>query len=387
MKTRRVVEGPLGDEVVQDAGLVGAQPVVGIGAQDTVLGVGVRRAGRGRRVGRGAGHGGHRTAGALLAVLGLLLAVPDLRAWPTGSPAAAKEKVVFHVGMLGEGVDSLNPFLGFQAPSYEMWGLTYDYLIGYTMKDMSPAPGLATKWTTSSDGKTWTFTVRSGVKFSDGVPLTAKDVAYTYNRILHGTRRAVELAVLPQRRHQGDRAERHDRRAEAEEAQRHAPAAADPDRARARLEERQREGDQDLQGRADRRQAGRRAPGRSGWSQGTADGSTFKFEANPDYWGGTPHIDEIDFQFYKNDDSAVQALIKGEIDFVEGITAARGQEPAEPGRDHRPQRQLAGLRRDRVQRRLGVGRDRRARRSATPTRPCSTRSSGTPSATRSTCRS
>jgi peptide/nickel transport system substrate-binding protein len=55
--------------------------------------------------------------------------------------------------------------------------------------------------------------------------------------------------------------------------------------------------------------------------QGTADGSTFKFEANPDYWGGAPHIDEVIFQFYKNDDSAVQALIKGEVDFVEGITA------------------------------------------------------------------
>jgi peptide/nickel transport system substrate-binding protein len=55
--------------------------------------------------------------------------------------------------------------------------------------------------------------------------------------------------------------------------------------------------------------------------QGTADGSTFKLEANPDYWGGAPHIDEIVFQFYKNDDSAVQALIKGEVDFVEGITA------------------------------------------------------------------
>jgi len=132
------------------------------------------------------GHGGHRTAGALLAVLGLLLA-SLISGLATSSPAAAKEKVVFHVGMLGEGVDSLNPFLGFQAPSYEMWGLTYDYLTGYTMKDMSPAPGLATKWTTSPDGRTWTFTVRSGVKFSDGVPLTAADVAYTYNRILHGT--------------------------------------------------------------------------------------------------------------------------------------------------------------------------------------------------------
>ena len=39
-----------------------------------------------------------------------------------------------------------------------MWALTYDYLVGYSMKDMSPEPGLATKWTTSPDGKTWTFT-------------------------------------------------------------------------------------------------------------------------------------------------------------------------------------------------------------------------------------
>jgi peptide/nickel transport system substrate-binding protein len=54
---------------------------------------------------------------------------------------------------------------------------------------------------------------------------------------------------------------------------------------------------------------------------GTADGQTFKFEANPDYWGGAPHIDEVIFQFYKNDDSAIQAMIKGEVDFVEGITA------------------------------------------------------------------
>ena len=179
MKTRRVVEGPLGDEVVQDAGFLGAKPVVGIGAQDPVLGMGVRRAGRGRW-GR---HGGHRTAGALLAVLGLLLA-SLISGFATSSPATAKEKVVFHVGMLGEGVDSLNPFLGFQAPSYEMWGLTYDYLVGYSMKDMSPEPDLASKWSTSPDGRTWTFTVRSGVTFSDGVPLTAADVAFTYNRIL-----------------------------------------------------------------------------------------------------------------------------------------------------------------------------------------------------------
>ena len=44
--------------------------------------------------------------------------------------------------------------------------------------------GLATDWTVSSDGLTWTFTIRKNAKWSDGVPLTAKDVAFTYNYIV-----------------------------------------------------------------------------------------------------------------------------------------------------------------------------------------------------------
>jgi peptide/nickel transport system substrate-binding protein len=54
---------------------------------------------------------------------------------------------------------------------------------------------------------------------------------------------------------------------------------------------------------------------------GTAGGSTFRFERNPHYWAGEPHVDEVDFQVYKSNDPAVQALIKGEVDFVEDITA------------------------------------------------------------------
>ena len=87
-----------------------------------------------------------------------------------------------------------------------MWALTYDYLVGYSMKDMSPGPGLARSLgRPRDDGKTWTFHIRDGVKWSDGVPLTAADVAYTYNRVLHGDGRGSELVVLPQRRHEGDR--------------------------------------------------------------------------------------------------------------------------------------------------------------------------------------
>jgi peptide/nickel transport system substrate-binding protein len=43
-------------------------------------------------------------------------------------------------------------------------------------------PSLAERWTVSSDGKTYTFYLRPGLKFSNGQPLTAEDVAWTLNR-------------------------------------------------------------------------------------------------------------------------------------------------------------------------------------------------------------
>ena len=59
--------------------------------------------------------------------------------------------------------------------------------------------------------------------------------------------------------------------------------------------------------------------------EGTAGGSTYRFEANPDYWKGAPHIDEVVFRVFKSEDPMVQALIKGEIDFAEGISALQVQ--------------------------------------------------------------
>ena len=51
-------------------------------------------------------------------------------------------------------------------------------------KDLAPAPDLAESWTTASDGLSWTFKLRSGVKWSDGKPFTADDVAFTFNDIV-----------------------------------------------------------------------------------------------------------------------------------------------------------------------------------------------------------
>lgn len=50
--------------------------------------------------------------------------------------------------------------------------LEYDY-------DIKPRPGLATEWSISPDGKTYTFKLRPNVKFHDGKPFTSADVAYS----------------------------------------------------------------------------------------------------------------------------------------------------------------------------------------------------------------
>ena len=43
-------------------------------------------------------------------------------------------------------------------------------------------PGLASSWKVSPDGKVMEFTLRKGVKFHSGDPLTAKDVVFTFER-------------------------------------------------------------------------------------------------------------------------------------------------------------------------------------------------------------
>ena len=50
--------------------------------------------------------------------------------------------------------------------------------------DSRPVPGLAQSWRTSLDGRKWTFTIREGVRWSDGRPLSASDIAFTYRTIM-----------------------------------------------------------------------------------------------------------------------------------------------------------------------------------------------------------
>ncbi|RYP82315.1 ABC transporter substrate-binding protein [Nocardioides guangzhouensis] len=238
-------------------------------------------------------------------------------------------------------VDSFSPFLGIEATSYEAWALTYDFMVGYAMEDMSPAPALAKEWTTSDDGLTWTFDIRDDVTWSDGKPLTARDIAYTYNRVLDGGPEAVTWssylkgvtkvtapdathvvltvgkpnAVLPL-----------------------LPIPIIPEHVWKDVSEKQ------VKTYPAEPTDGQPVVGSGPFqlAEGTAGGSTYRFVANKNYWAGPPHVDEVVIRVFKNEDTMVQALIKGEIDFAEdisplqvkalkdeeGITAQNGESPS-----------------------------------------------------------
>jgi peptide/nickel transport system substrate-binding protein len=124
-----------------------------------------------------------------LLLLGLSIFVAASLIWGISGAFAASsspvpsEKVILRVGWTQE-PDNLNPFIGYETSAYEIFHLNYDLLVGFKASDLSPAPELATSWTHSSDGKVWTFKIRQGVKWQDGVAFTAKDVAFTYNYII-----------------------------------------------------------------------------------------------------------------------------------------------------------------------------------------------------------
>lgn len=51
-------------------------------------------------------------------------------------------------------------------------------------KTLAPLPGVAERWETSADGLVWTFHLRPGARWSDGAPLTARDVVASWKRLL-----------------------------------------------------------------------------------------------------------------------------------------------------------------------------------------------------------
>ncbi len=78
---------------------------------------------------------------------------------------------------------TFNPIVAQETSSSTPLGYLFEGLVETNYDTTEVEPALAESWTVSKDGRTWTFKVRRGVKFHDGVELTADDVVFTLQAI------------------------------------------------------------------------------------------------------------------------------------------------------------------------------------------------------------
>jgi len=109
-----------------------------------------------------------------------LLLLTILAAGCGGSSSSSQEGGTFKIGTSSR-IDSLNPYVAFNQDAYSMFEYIYPTLVQYDKENKKFVPDFAKSWSTSADGKTWTFKTVSGAKWSDGQPLTAEDAAWRIN--------------------------------------------------------------------------------------------------------------------------------------------------------------------------------------------------------------
>lgn len=82
--------------------------------------------------------------------------------------------------------DTLNPATSGARDVGPIDANIFDTLV-YLTKENQPTPDLATKWSVSSNGKVYSFTLRSGVKFQDGTPFNAQAAVANFQYITNKT--------------------------------------------------------------------------------------------------------------------------------------------------------------------------------------------------------
>lgn len=123
-----------------------------------------------------------RTVLASAAALALVTAMPVLAETPADTLVEA---------LAFDDIITMDPGEAFEFSAAEITANTYQLLVRLDEKDTSKVYGeLAESWTVSDDGLTYTFKLKPGLKFASGNPITATDVAWSFER-------AVKLNLSP----------------------------------------------------------------------------------------------------------------------------------------------------------------------------------------------
>ena len=260
----------------------------------------------------------------LLAALGLagalLLPTLALPARAANPLVRAANPLVLRVGTVQD-LDSINPYQTLLISGYEVFELTYNLLVDFG-PNLEPVPGFADKWERAADGKSWTFHIRTGMKWSDGTPATAQDACYSWGLAVAAIKDEANIGagyLDPNLKDAGVT------KVECPDDQTMIAYTTDAS-------------DRILQvyltiipkhiwGAKDYKAIGEakfEAPlvGTGPYTLAEWKTSEFaRFVRNPNYWGKQGAADEVVIQFFKSTDTMVQALKAGEIDYARNPNA------------------------------------------------------------------
>ncbi|WP_443075657.1 ABC transporter substrate-binding protein [Streptomyces sp. NBC_01693] len=235
---------------------------------------------------------------AMAGLLGMALAACSA---PGGGSSDGKAADSVVIGVASE-PDTLSPLLGYGKDGNSK---IFDGLLAYDSA-LALKPALAKALPdVSDDGRTYIFTLREGVTFSDGEPLTAQDVVFTYRTVLdprtNNTARS-ELDAVKDVRASGDDTvvftlkypyAPFASRTVLPVVPEHIAAEQDPNTGSFNTEP-----------------VGTGPYILTGWRKG--DRLTFK--ANPDYWGGEPEVKNLTMAIIADDDVRATRLRSGDLD-------------------------------------------------------------------------
>ena len=141
----------------------------------------------------------------LCALLCCTLLTGCAQSGPTATQTASEEEknsVVIALDVNSEPAAGFDPVYGWGAGEHMHEPLIQSTLT-VTNTDLTIGYDLATGYTVSDDGLTWTVTLRDDVTFTDGEPLTAEDVAFTYNTVKESSS-VTDLTMLDRAEATGD---------------------------------------------------------------------------------------------------------------------------------------------------------------------------------------
>ncbi|WP_434654463.1 peptide ABC transporter substrate-binding protein [Thermoanaerobacterium thermosaccharolyticum] len=102
----------------------------------------------------------------------------------TSNQTAKADEQVINLNLRAD-PPNLNPFTSTDIASFDVLNDVLDGLVRYDKNgEIKPGSGLAKSWDISSDGLTYTFHLKDGIKWSDGNPITAQDFEYSWKKVL-----------------------------------------------------------------------------------------------------------------------------------------------------------------------------------------------------------